>query len=66
MKSHQETEAISDTILSGNKTGAGPEDKKKKPKHYYIATYLLKVSKPNPCEIALEEENKLFSENTIF
>jgi hypothetical protein len=54
MKSHQESEATADTCLLGNRTGAGPQVKKKRKT---FVTHLSKVIKFNPRKITLEEEN---------
>jgi len=51
--------------LSGNKTGTGQEARKVVEKAETFATHLSTVFMSNPCEIALEEENKLLSDNTI-
>jgi len=51
-----------DTSLTGSRTGAGPEVKKKRQK--LSLSISLEVFKPNLREITQEEENKLFSDNT--
>jgi len=59
MESHKKTV---DTSLTGSRTRAGPEMKKKRQK--FSLSISLEVFKPNLREITQEEENRLFFDNT--